>query len=132
MDHLEKAVLYTGSYFMLFICATALIITSDLPLAMDALMYLAVCYVIWARDEILAHHIIGFTVHASSKRVTMLSSLLRIVLGLIIVKLLIMGLYQQVIIVYLIDYITWINCDKAFSQYITLCTIERMDNESKA
>lgn len=133
MDQIEKAVIYIGSYFMLFVAAIALQIMSDLPSFYDVLVFFACVYIIWARDEILAYHVIGFHVKSNgSKFKKVLSSLLRIILGLIIIKLMIMGLFQYVLILYLIDYLTWIQTGRAISQVVSLCTIERNVNESKA
>ncbi|WOO88851.1 hypothetical protein R2F61_08215 [Mollicutes bacterium LVI A0078] len=133
MDQIEKAVIYIGSYFMLFVAAIALQIMSDLPSFYDVLVFFACVYIIWARDEILAYHVIGFHVKSNgSKFKKVLSSLLRIILGLVIIKLMIMGLFQYVLILYLIDYLTWIQTGRAISQVVSLCTIERNVNESKA
>lgn len=133
MDYIEKAILYVGSYFMLFIVACGLGIMKDLPMVYDVLVMLASIYIIWARDEILAHHIIGFQVRSEGSRLKKVISYgLRILMGLIIVKMMLLGLYQHVIILYIIDYITWTQGGLALSQFITLCKIERMSNESKA
>ncbi len=132
MDQIEKAVIYIGSYFMLFIAAIGLEIISDLPAFYDILVFIAVIYIAWARDEILAYHVIGFHVKSNSKVKSFISSMLRIILGLIIIKLMILGLYQYVLILYLIDYLTWIQTGRALGQVFTLSTIERTGNESKA
>lgn len=132
MDQLEKAIIYIGSYFMLFVAAISLEIISDLPTFYDILIYMSCIYIVWARDEILAYHVIGFHVTTDgSKLKRFTSSLLRIILGLLIIKVMIMGFYQLVFILYLIDYLTWIWTGKALSHVGTLCTIERNINESK-
>lgn len=132
MDQIEKAVIYVGSYFMLFVAAIALEIISDLPAYYDVLVFVACVYITWARDEILAYHVIGFHIqNDGSKFIRLLSSVLRILIGMIIVKLMIMGFFQYVLILYLIDYLTWIQTGRALSHVITLCTIERTVNESK-
>lgn len=133
MDQIEKAVIYIGSYFMLFVAAIALEIVSDLPMFYDVLIFISCVYIIWARDEILAYHVIGFHVKSSdSKIIKVLSSGLRILLGLIIIKFMIMGFFQYVLILYLIDYLTWIWAGRALSHVFTLSTVERTTNESKA
>ncbi len=131
MDQIEKAITYIGSYFMLFIAATALQIIQDVPMIYDILVYLACIYITWARDEILAYHVIGFTVTSQGSRlVKVISSLIRIIIGLGIIKLMIMGFYQYVLIVYFIDYFTWVKAGRSISQVLSLSTIERTANES--
>ncbi len=131
MDQIEKAVIYIGSYFMLFIAATALQIIQDVPMTYDILVYLACIYITWARDEILAYHVIGFTVTSQgSKLVKAISSLIRILIGLGIIKLMIMGFYQYVLMIYFIDYFTWVKAGRSLSQLLSLSTIERTVNES--
>ncbi len=133
MDQIERAVIYIGSYFMLFVAAISLQIMSDLPMFYDVLVFLACVYIVWARDEILAYHVIGFHVKSDgSKFKKILSSLIRILIGLMVIKLMIMGLFQYVLILYLIDYLTWIQTGRALSHVVSLCTIERNVNESKA
>lgn len=132
MDQIEKAIIYVGSYFLLFIAAVSLEIMSDLPTFYDVLVYISCIYIIWARDEILAYHVIGSNVVChGGKFKRFLSSMLRIILGLIIVKMLILGFYQSVLVLFLIDYLTWVWTGKALSHAMTLCTIERKVNESK-
>lgn len=133
MDQIEKAVIYVGSYFMLFVAAISLEIMTDLPTFYDILVYISCIYIIWARDEILAYHIIGFHVTSHGNKFKVIaSSILRIILGLIIVKMMIMGFYQTVLVLYLIDYLTWVWTGRAISHVATLCSIERKNNESKA
>ncbi len=133
MDQLEKAIIYVGSYFMLFVAAISLEIITDLPMVFDIMVYISCIYIVWARDEILAYHVIGFHVKSEgSKFKRFTSSMLRIGLGLIIIKAMIMGFYQAVLVLYLIDYLTWIWTGRALSHAATLCTIERNLNESKA
>ncbi len=131
MDQIEKAVIYIGSYFMLFIAATALQIIQDVPMTYDILVYLACIYITWARDEILAYHVIGFTVKSQgSKLAKVISSLIRVIIGLGIIKLMIMGFYQYVLMIYFIDYFTWVKAGRSISQVLSLSTIERTANES--
>lgn len=133
MDQIEKAIIYVGSYFMLFVAAIALEIISDLPSFFDIIIFICCVYIVWARDEILAYHVIGFHVKSSgSKFIKLLSAVLRITLGLIIIKLMIMGFFQYVLILYLIDYLTWIWAGRALSHVFTMSTVERNTNESKA
>ncbi len=131
MDQIEKAVIYIGSYFMLFIAATALQIIQDLPFSYDILVYLACIYITWARDEILAYHVIGFTITSeSNKFVKLFSSIMRVLIGLFVIKMMILGFYQYVLIIYFIDYFTWVKTGRAISQVLSMSTIERTTNES--
>lgn len=133
MDHIEKAIIYLGSYFMLFIAAISLQMITDLPEFYDVLIFIACVYIIWARDEIFAYHIIGKHVVISGGKIkSFISSILRIFVGLVILKLMILGFFQVVMILYLIDFLTWVWADRALSQVLTLCKIERKQNESKA
>ncbi len=131
MDYIEKAILYIGSYFMLFVAATALTLITDLPQIFDVIVFIACIYIVWARDEILAHHIIGYTMYNSNSiMLRILSQIFRIGIGLIIIKMMMLGLFQYVLLLYLIDYFTWVQCDVALSQAITFCKIERIEDES--
>lgn len=133
MDQIEKAVIYIGSYFMLFVAAIGLEIMSDLPQSYDVLVFLACVYIVWARDEILAYHVIGYHVNSSGSKLKKISSsCLRIIVGMMIVKLMIMGFYQYVLVLYLIDYLTWIQAGRALSHVVCMCNIERKVDESKA
>lgn len=117
---------------MLFIVAICFKIISDLPTFFDCIVFLAGLFIIWARDEILAYHIIGFHVTTNNnKLLALFSSLLRIMLGLIVVKMMILGFFQYVLILYLIDYMTWSWSGRALSHALTLCYVERTTNESK-
>lgn len=124
MNRTEKAILYISSYFILFIIAITLQTVKDLPASIDVVIFMACIYMIAVRNEILAHHIMGEQiVYNGGKLVVFGSAILRILIGLIIVKLMILGFFQYILIVYVVDYFTWIKAGRSLSQVLSLYSI---------
>ncbi|WOO87817.1 hypothetical protein RZE82_02500 [Mollicutes bacterium LVI A0039] len=133
MDQIEKVVICVGSYLMLFIAAIGLGIMRDLPMYFDVIVYIACIYIAWAREEILAYHVIGCHVTPTGKLpMKIMSHIIRIAIGIAYIKLMLMGFYQYVLVLFFIDYFTWVKTGRALTHVISLCSIERKVNESKA
>ncbi len=126
MSNIEKAITYVGSYFMLFFVAISLDIMDDLPLVFDLIIFSCGLYIIAVRDDILIQHISGYNMVCNGgvgKRIV--SVLIKIIIGLVIIKIMLLGGYQYVLILYLIDYLTWALTDRSLVQVMSLTTIER-------
>ncbi len=133
MNYTEKAIVYMGNYLMLFIASIS-IETINSPIFMfNLLMFVPILYIIWIRDKILTYHVLGMYITCDGgKFKKFCSAISKMIIGLVIIKLIIMDFYQYVLLLYVIDYFTWAFADRSLSHIMTLCTIERSKDESKA
>lgn len=126
MKHLDQVVFYISSYILLFIIAVSLQTITDLPTVFDLIIICAIAYIIIMHNQILARHVLGINWKSSTdkKLLKLIGFIAKITICLILVKMMILDLYQFVVIIYVIDFITLIRCYRSLYNIITFTMFE--------
>lgn len=125
MRHLDQIVFYIASYILMFIIAVSLQTIVDLPIYADVIILCAMVYIIIMHNQILSRHILGLNWKTSdNKFVALIGEIIKVIFCLIIIKMMIFDLYQFVVIIYIIDFITLVRCERSLYNLITFTKFE--------